>query len=520
VISLSETTFEAVENILEIKDFSKSFPGVKALDKVSIEVREGEIHALLGENGSGKSTLTKCIVGAYKKDQGLLYFKGMERDFKSPIESFAEGLSVVYQERSLIPQLTILQNIMLGNEFSNKMGILNEKKARDLFREVSEQYQFNINPDLLVKNLGVAEQKLVEIIKALVRQSKLIIMDEPTASLSEDEIEHLFLIIAKLKEKGISVIYITHLLDEVFKITDRITILRDGKKVTTKKTNEMTKEEIINLMSGEVLQKKDDKIQNYTDKTAPFLRVKNLVYQTKLKGISFETYPGEVLGVTGLTGAGKSEMAKILFGAIKPDSGNIEINGENLHFKTPHDAIKRGISLVPEDRKTDGLNQIFEVYKNLSLPSLDKFTNRFGVVDTRKELKKTDEYQKKMNIKYANPFQKTEFLSGGNQQKIVLAKWLETSPKLLILDEATQGIDIRAKSEIHTIVRQLAEKGMSILFISSEIREVIGICDRILVLRDGRISGEFNHGVNSESVIKAMLGGSITDLDKVTEESQ
>jgi ABC-type sugar transport system ATPase subunit len=455
VISLSETTFEAVENILEIKDFSKSFPGVKALDKVSIEVREGEIHALLGENGSGKSTLTKCIVGAYKKDQGLLYFKGMERDFKSPIESFAEGLSVVYQERSLIPQLTILQNIMLGNEFSNKMGILNEKKARDLFREVSEQYQFNINPDLLVKNLGVAEQKLVEIIKALVRQSKLIIMDEPTASLSEDEIEHLFLIIAKLKEKGISVIYITHLLDEVFKITDRITILRDGKKVTTKKTNEMTKEEII-----------------------------------------------------------------ILFGAIKPDSGNIEINGENLHFKTPYDAIKRGISLVPEDRKTDGLNQIFEVYKNLSLPSLDKFTNRFGVVDTRKELKKTDEYQKKMNIKYANPFQKTEFLSGGNQQKIVLAKWLETSPKLLILDEATQGIDIRAKSEIHTIVRQLAEKGMSILFISSEIREVIGICDRILVLRDGRISGEFNHGVNSESVIKAMLGGSITDLDKVTEESQ
>jgi len=520
VISLCETKIEDVENILEIKDFSKSFPGVKALDRVSLEVKEGEIHALLGENGSGKSTLTKCIVGAYKKEEGNLYFKGKERDFKSPIESFAEGLSVVYQERSLIPQLTILQNIMLGNEFSNKIGILNEKKARDLFRKVSEQYQFNINPDLLVKNLGVAEQKLVEIIKALVRRSKLIIMDEPTASLSEDEIEHLFMIIAKLKEKGISVIYITHLLDEVFKITDRITILRDGKKVTTKQTKETTKDEIVNLMSGEVLQKKDDKIQNHTDRTAPFLSVQNLFYQTKLKGISFKTYQGEVLGVTGLTGAGKSEMAKILFGAIKPDSGNIEINGKYLRFKSPNDAIKRGISLVPEDRKTDGLNQIFEVYKNLSLPSLDRFTNRFGVIDTRKELKKTEEYQKKMNIKYATPFQKTRFLSGGNQQKIVLSKWLETGPKLLILDEATQGIDIRAKSEIYTIVRQLAERGMSILFISSEIREVLGICDRILVFRDGKISGEFDQGVKSENVIKAMLGGSINDLDKVMEESQ
>jgi ABC-type sugar transport system ATPase subunit len=511
---LKKTSNTPANNILEIKGLSKSFPGVKALDDVSLEIREGEIHALLGENGSGKSTLTKCVAGAYKKDTGEIYFKGKKMDFESPIDSFAQGLGVVYQERSLIPKLTVIQNVMLGNEVASKMGVLNEKKAFEIFNEVSDRYDFDINPNEMVKNLGVAEQKSVEILKALVRNSKLIIMDEPTASLSEEEIKHLFRIISKLKQKKISIIYITHLLDEVFEITDRVTVLRDGKKIDTQNTSDITKEEIINLMAGEKIVEHEYELENYVQEAEPFLQVKKLEYQSRLNGISFKVFPGEVLGITGLTGAGKTEMAKIIFGAEKPDKGSVEIQGNQVHFNSPADAIKMGISLVPEDRKADGLNLLFEVYKNLTLSNLDDFTNRFGIIGINKELTRTNDYKKRMNIKFAGPYQKTKYLSGGNQQKIVFSKWLETGPKLLILDEATQGIDVRAKSEIHEIVRELVKKGMSIIFISSEIREVIKVCDRIIVFRDGEISGEFKHGVTSEKIIKAMLGGSIKDTQE------
>jgi len=494
------------KKILEINKISKSFPGVKALQNVSMDIFEGEVHALLGENGSGKSTLTKCIVGAYKRDSGDILFNNKEINFTSPSDSFKKGISVIYQERSLISKLTVEQNVFLGWEQLNK-GLLDRNKMRKEYLKLCEKFNFDINPEDKIDKFGVAQQKTVEIMKALARKSKLVIMDEPTASLSKQEAEHLFAIIKNLQKKDISILYITHILDEVFEITDRITVLRDGKNIKTLKTSETNKNEIVNLMIGEIFNENitQSSHANYNDK--PVISVKNIVFKPRVKSISFDVYAGEVLGITGLTGSGKSELAKVLFGAEKPDSGKLFIQGREKKLKNTADSIEAGIALVPEDRKDDGLILLFEVFKNITLPGIKKVTSSLGILNSRKELKKSKEFKKKLNIKYYSEFQQTKFLSGGNQQKLVIAKWLMTNPKLLIMDEATQGIDVKAKSEIYNIVNDLAKTGVAIIFISSEVQEVHRVSDRIIVFKEGKIEGEFKRGVSQEEILKTAIGG-------------
>lgn len=496
----------SLKTLLKVEKVSKSFPGVQALKEVDLEIALGEVHALLGENGSGKSTLIKCIAGVYKRDSGRIMFQGKEISFSSPIEAFCNGISVIYQERSLIPKLSVVENVFLGSEFT-KFGVLNNKSIVRKYRELCELYGFSLPPDEKVMNLGVAEQKIVEIMKALVRKSQLVIMDEPTAALSENEVEHLFKIIRELKSKNISVLYITHILEEVFRIADRITVLRDGKKIGTLNAKNTTKERVIDMMVGKVLQESATFSHYVKREGKPILAVENLKAFPRVKNISFNLYKGEVLGITGLTGSGKTEVARILFGVEKSEAGSIYIEGKHVMIKSPNDAIRNGIALVPEDRKNDGLVLLLEVYKNITLASLKRFSNKAGVLNSKEEFEETKFYTKRLGIKFSSEYQKTMFLSGGNQQKVVLAKWLLTKPDILIMDEATQGIDVKAKGEIYSIVKQLAEKGVSVIFISSDIPEMFRVADRILVFREGFVEGEFTPTSPEHMVLRAAIGG-------------
>jgi ribose transport system ATP-binding protein len=469
-----------------------------------LEIYPDEVHALVGENGAGKSTLIKLLVGVYQKDSGTIYFNNQKADFDSPAQAFQKGISVIYQENSLISQLTVIQNVFLGTEYFTPFGLIDEKKIYQEYLNISKKLGFELPPHKEVRNLGVAEQKLVEILKALIHKAKFIIMDEPTASLSENEIEHLFRIISELKSNHVSVLYITHILEEVFRIADRITVLRDGKKINTVFTKEVNRNEVITMMVGESL--KDAYISESTAMKGkqPVLKVENLSRKPRVNGVSFEAFPGEVFGITGLTGAGKTELTRLIFGADKLEGGLILINNEPVRIRSPLDAVKNGISLIPEDRKKDALILILELYKNITLPSLTEFSSQ-GVLLIRKEFDTTKYFIKKLDIKTSGVKQVVKYLSGGNQQKVVISKWLQTEPKVLIMDEPTQGIDVKAKVEIYTIVRKLAKSGVCVIFVSSEVSEVVKVSDRILVLSQGRISGEFKHGVSQEEIMRTIL---------------
>ena len=491
--------------LLKLIKLRKSFPGVIALDDIDLEIDRGEVHALVGENGAGKSTLIKSVVGAYKKDSGEIFFDNQKVDFNSPAQAFQSGISAIYQENSLIPQLTVIQNIFLGAEQFTTLGIIDEKRIYQQYLEITEQMGFKLSPHEKVRDLGVAEQKLVEILKALIHKAKFIIMDEPTASLSANEIEHLFKIISELKSKHISILYITHLLGEVFRIADRITVLRDGKKIGTALTKELDQEKVITMMVGETL--KDAYTSKFTGSKKPqntVLKVENLKRKPRVNGISFEARTGEVLGIAGLRGAGKTELSRLIFGADKLESGQIFINDKPVKIQSPLDAVNYGISLVPEDRKKDALILMLELYKNITLPTLAQFTNK-GVISPSKEYAAAKQAIEKLDIRTSGINQITRYLSGGNQQKVAISKWLQAEPKVLIMDEPTQGIDVKAKVEIYSIVRKLAESGVCIIFISSEVPEVIKVSDRILVLSKGKITDEFYQGVTQEEVMRTIL---------------
>jgi len=486
----------------------KSFPGVIALDEIDLEIYKGEVHALVGENGAGKSTLIKLVVGAYKKDSGEVYFDNQKVEFASPAQAFQSGLSVIYQENSLIPQLTVLQNIFLGVEQFTSLGIINEKEIYRQYLQITKQLGFELSPDEKVRNLGVAEQKLVEILKALIHKAKFIIMDEPTASLSENEIEHLFKIITELKSNQISILYITHILDEVFRIADRITVLRDGKKINTVFTREVDREKVITMMVGESLKNAYTSTFSKRKKSQKaVLKVENLKRRPRVNDISFIAFAGEVLGITGLRGAGKTELSRLIFGADRLESGKIIIDNQPIRFHTPLDAVNHGISLIPEDRKKDALILMLELYKNITLPTLEQFSPG-GVISRDKEFTATKKAIEKLDIKTSGIRQVTKYLSGGNQQKVAISKWLQAKPKVLIMDEPTQGIDVKAKIEIYHIVQKLAESGVCIIFISSEVSEVVKVSDRILVLSNGEITGEFEYGVSQEELMRTILKGS------------
>lgn len=490
---------------MKIVKLKKAFPGVIALNEIDLEINKGEVHALVGENGAGKSTLIKLVVGAYKKDSGEIYFDNQKVEFTSPAQAFQSGLSVIYQENSLIPQLTVIQNIFLGVEHFTSLGILDEKKIYEQYLSITKQLGFELPPFEKVRNLGVAEQKLVEILKALIHKVKFIIMDEPTASLSENEVEHLFRIISELKSNKISVLYITHLLGEVFKIADRITVLRDGKKINTVPIKDVNREKVVTMMVGESLKNAYTSVFTEVKKREKVvLQVKNLKRKPRVNGISFELFAGEVLGIAGLRGAGKTELSRLLFGADRLEDGSIIINNKPVRFRSPLDAVNHGVSLVPEDRKKDALILMLELYKNITLPTLEQFTSK-GVILSSKEIAATRRAIEKLDIKTSGVKQITRYLSGGNQQKVAISKWLQANPIVLIMDEPTQGIDVKAKLEIYNIVRKLAETGVCIIFISSEVSEVVKVSDRIIVLSQGKISAEFKHGVSQEEIMRTIL---------------
>lgn len=490
---------------MKIVKLKKAFPGVIALNEIDLEINKGEVHALVGENGAGKSTLIKLVVGAYKKDSGDIYFDNQKVEFTSPAQAFQSGLSVIYQENSLIPQLTVIQNIFLGVEHFTSLGILDEKKIYEQYLSITKQLGFELPPFEKVRNLGVAEQKLVEILKALIHKVKFIIMDEPTASLSENEVEHLFRIISELKSNKISVLYITHLLGEVFKIADRITVLRDGKKINTVPIKDVNREKVVTMMVGESLKNAYTSVFTEVKKREKVvLQVKNLKRKPRVNGISFELFAGEVLGIAGLRGAGKTELSRLLFGADRLEDGSIIINNKPVRFRSPLDAVNHGVSLVPEDRKKDALILMLELYKNITLPTLEQFTSK-GVILSGKEIAATRRAIEKLDIKTSGVKQITRYLSGGNQQKVAISKWLQANPIVLIMDEPTQGIDVKAKLEIYNIVRKLAETGVCIIFISSEVSEVVKVSDRIIVLSQGKISAEFKHGVSQEEIMRTIL---------------
>jgi ribose transport system ATP-binding protein len=494
------------EPILQIADVSKSFPGVQALDRINLRIGKGEVHALLGENGAGKSTLVKILVGAYKKDAGSIMFDGRKREFTSPAEAYKSGISVIYQETSLIPQLTVLQNIFLGMEYVRTfLGILDQQRLLRAYDDVCEKLGFRFQPNELVRNLSVAEQKMVEILKAMAHQASFIIMDEPTDSLSDNEIQHLFTIIRDLKNHQITVLYITHYLEEVFQITDRITVLRDGKKVDTVETQAVNTQDIVRMMVGQEISNSAYQTTKRTGRREA-LRVDHLTRKLMLADVSLTAYEGEILGIAGVIGSGKTELARAIFGADPIDSGQVFISGEPCDVHSPVAAVQYGVGMLPEDRKTLGLLLNHEVYKNITLPALDRFISSM-ILNKTAELSVTDQIVKRLDVKIASPYQAVKYLSGGNQQKIVVGKWLTVNPRILIMDEPTRGIDVGSKSEIHRIMRQLAAEGTCIIFISAEVPEIVEVSDRILVMKKGRIYAEYSRGVTQEQLMQAMLEG-------------
>jgi ribose transport system ATP-binding protein len=479
--------------LLRMRGIHKRFPGVHALKGVDLDLHAGECLALLGENGAGKSTLIKILGGAQQPDEGTLLLEGNPLVVQRPQDALGAGIAVIYQEFNLVPALTARENIFLGQEPS-KLGVLpvadERKKAKELFGLLGA----DIDIETKCKNLPVAGQQFVEIAKALATKARILVMDEPSASLSQNEIEGLFRVIRSLKEKGIGIIYISHRLDEIDTICDRATVLRDGGFIGTSKVGELTREQLIEQMVGRSIDQEFPKEPATVGKT--LLAAKNLNRGKMVRDVSLEIKAGEILGLTGLVGSGRTETARILFGADKPDSGEIEIDGEPLNLRSPQDAIAAGICLLTEDRKSQGLILGQTIRENFGLPNLGKFSTQ-GLIDQNREREALKRHSEKLQIKMTGPEQPAGNLSGGNQQKVVLAKWLERDEQIFLFDEPTRGIDVGAKYEIYQLLNQLAAEGKGILMISSELPEILGMSDRIVVMHEGRVKGEITDVKNA-----------------------
>jgi ABC-type sugar transport system ATPase subunit len=502
-----------METFLRLSGVSKEFPGVRALDSVDMDVARGEVHGLLGENGAGKSTLVKIIAGVYKRDAGDMVFDGRPRAFSSPGDASKAGIAVIHQETSLIPTLTVIENIFLGIEPRVVGALINRQLMERGYAELCERLSFPLGANRTARDLSVAEQKMTEIMKALVRRSSLIIMDEPTDALSTAEIDHLFRIIAELKRDAITILYITHYLDEVFRITDRITVLRDGRKVDTRRTPDLDIGSIVTMMIGQELAQEAGPRPTSGPRSGAVareaIRAENLSRGRVVNRVSFAAREGEILGITGVLGSGKSELARLLFGADRPDAGRILVGGTPRRIRSPRDASALGIGMLPEDRKHHGLVLSHEVFKNVTIAALGRFT-RWRIIRAAAERAATDHAVRQLDIRMARPGQAVRDLSGGNQQKVVIAKWLVAGKRILIMDEPTRGIDVGAKAEIHRIMRQLADDGVCVIFISAEVPEIARISDRILVMQEGRISEELPGGASQERIMHAVLKGSAT----------
>ena len=493
--------------ILQMKGISKRFPGVQALDRVDLEVYSGEVHALVGENGAGKSTLMKILAGIYSKDEGHILLDGQEVAFNDPLEAQQHGISVIYQEFDLAQNLTVAENLLLCREPANWLGLIRRNEFYRKARESLDTLGIQLAPDVLVSRLKVAERQMVAIVKALSLNAKIIVMDEPTSALSEHEIDLLFQIIANLKAQGVAVIYISHRLQEISEIADEVTVLRDGRLVGSKPVAEMSTEQIVSMMVGRELE--DFFRKEQADIGDVILEVENLRWNGLVHDVSFQLRAGEILGFAGLVGARRTETARLIFGLEKKDEGSIYVNGKEAAINTPADAINLGIAYVPEDRKTQGLILKWMLSENITLPQLEKVSRR-SWIDFQAEERVAQEYVSSLDIKTPSTRQQVMYLSGGNQQKVVVAKWLMSNPRILILDEPTRGIDVGAKSEIYALMSKLAKQGLGIILISSELPEVLGMSDRIIVMREGRITGELDRGTATEEKIMGYATATIS----------
>lgn len=466
----------------------KSFPGVQAISSGTFELRAGEIHALVGENGAGKSTLIKILTGVHQADEGEILLDGVPRMFKTPLEAQQAGIATIYQEFTLVPALSVRANLFLGNE-QKRHGLIDDQFERTASKKAFERLGVDINPEALVSELTVAQQQLVEIARALAKQARILVMDEPTAAIAPREVDHLFVILRDLATKGIGIIFISHRLDEVFAIADRVTAMRDGATIDTRETSDFTRNQLIEAMVGRSLSEEYPKVPATLG--AVRLEVRNLSSR-KVKDISFSARGGEVLGFGGLMGAGRTEVARLIFGADSRQTGEIKLDGRALRIDSPLDAIKSGICLLTEDRKLEGLVLGGTAKENFALPNLSSWS-RLGWIDQKTEKNRFLERVHNLNIRLAGPDQRAQDLSGGNQQKLLVARWLETNSQVIIFDEPTRGIDVGAKYEMYLLINELAAQGKVVLVISSELPELLGICDRILVMREGTISGEIQN---------------------------
>lgn len=492
--------------MLKMTKITKSFPGVKALEDVNLTAYGGEITALMGENGAGKSTLMKILSGVYKKDSGTIEIDGEEVQITGIKEAESLGVTIIHQELSVLPNLTVAENIFLGNEKTNKFtGRIEKRLINERSKMFLEQIGCKIEPSTLVKNISVGEKQMIEIAKALTKNSKIIIMDEPTTALTDVETKKLFEVIKSLKEKGIAVIYISHRMEEIFAICDKVVVLRDGKYVGEERVKDINNDKLINMMVGRNIEEQFP-YKEYK-KGQVLLEVKNLNYGNIVKDASLAVKAGEILGVAGLMGSGRTELAKTIFGEYKAASGEIYVEGKKVKINFTKDAISNGICYLSEDRKKEGLVLGMSVGRNMTLSNIEKYENKFKRIDQNAESKDVEEYIKKLKVKTPSSAQLIKNLSGGNQQKVILAKWLLVAPKVLIIDEPTRGIDVGAKKEIYELLNELKSMGKAIIMISSDLPEVLGISDRIIVMSEGRISGELaREDANQESVMKLAVG--------------
>jgi len=493
--------------LLKLTNIGKSFSGVPVLKNVDLDIRPGEVHVLLGENGAGKSTLIKIITGAYTKDEGEMYWEGRPVNIQGPSDAMRLGIATIYQELNLIPELTVYENLFLGREIKRggKFSFLDRKEMKAKAAQLLKLLGQDIPPDRKVSSLGIGKQQLVEIAKALTLDTKLIIMDEPTSSLSASETEQLLGTVLELKKRGIAIIYISHRLEELMRIGDRITILRDGAKIATLNARETTTDEMVRLMVGRTL---DDKYpKEHFVKGAEGLRVEKLRLKGSDREISFTAYQGEILGISGLVGAGRTELARAIFGVDPVESGKIYVFGRETPIRSPRDAIRAGLAFITEDRKGEGLILDQTLDFNMTIASLKKFRNGpFLLLNRLKEV--SADFISKLQVRPGDVKKHARKLSGGNQQKVVIAKWLCTNARVFIFDEPTRGIDVGAKVEVYRLINSLVADGAVVIIISSELPEILGICDRILVMHEGRITADLPRGeADQEVIMKAATGG-------------
>jgi ribose transport system ATP-binding protein len=492
--------------LLRMEQISKSFPGVQALKDVNFEVVPGEIHALVGENGAGKSTLMKALTGGQPADEGRIIWQGQEVNIQAPADAQTLGISMIHQELSLLPYMTVGQNVFLGREPAGVLpGLIKWSQLYSQTEELLKRLNLDIKPTVETQELSIAQQQMVEVAKALSIDANLIAMDEPTSSLTEQETEVLFSIMRNLKAQGVSLIFISHRLEEVFEICDRITILRDGRHIATRPASELDQNQIVSLMVGREI----DDMYHYkeTERGDVVLSSADLSEGQELRSVSFDLYGGEILGIAGLVGAGRTALAETLFGIRRATSGTVKFNDESVKIQSPKQAIRRGMGFVPEDRKLQGLFLNMAVRENINMSNMGQVSN-FGFVNRQHANEMASDYVEKLDIRTPGLRQRVGNLSGGNQQKVVIARWLTLAPKVLILDEPTRGVDVGAKAEIHSLMRQLAAEGVGVLMISSELPEILGVSDRVLVMHEGRIAAEFSREeATQDKIMHAATGG-------------